>query len=164
MFRIPRFDERAQSTGAYKLRSVGSMRPTNLGPTQPKGCRNKAREQRVKFLGPSRMICLKLRLCFFFFFWGGGWVVFVYCIRYIHVYIFAVYCTFFWIGHWRDSIWIHVGNPCPSFHSMGWDVFVDCSVTFEETPMNPCSSLYLHVKYSFFPLFMCFSPDHIVGS
>eukprot|EP00435_Cladocopium_sp_Y103_P051092 s2427_g15.t1 len=46
---VHKFDERAQSTGAYKLRSVGSMRPTNLGPTQPKGCRNKAREQRVKF-------------------------------------------------------------------------------------------------------------------
>jgi len=46
---VQKFDERAQSTGAYKLRSVGSMRPTNLGPTQPKGCRNKAREQRVKF-------------------------------------------------------------------------------------------------------------------
>ena len=25
------------------------MRPTNLGPTQPRGCRKKAREQRVKF-------------------------------------------------------------------------------------------------------------------
>lgn len=39
----------AAQSAAYKLRSVGSLQPTHLGPTQPKGCRNKAREQRVKF-------------------------------------------------------------------------------------------------------------------
>eukprot|EP00438_Fugacium_kawagutii_P030280 Skav225210 [mRNA] locus=scaffold1041:142015:143934:- [translate_table: standard] len=44
-----KINEHNASNSAYKLRSVGSMRPTNLGPTQPKGCRNKAREQRVKF-------------------------------------------------------------------------------------------------------------------
>ena len=94
MFRIPRFDERAQSTGAYKLRSVGSMRPTNLGPTQPKGCRNKAREQRVKFLGPSRMICLKLRLCFFFFLGGGGGL-YVYTVYGTYMYIYLQYTVLF---------------------------------------------------------------------
>eukprot|EP00438_Fugacium_kawagutii_P029654 Skav215860 [mRNA] locus=scaffold1507:123344:124558:+ [translate_table: standard] len=46
---MKKINEHNVSKSAYKLRSVGSMRPTNLGPTQPKGCRNKAREQRAKF-------------------------------------------------------------------------------------------------------------------
>ena len=43
-----KFTELDDSKTGYKLRAVGNMKPTNLGPTQPKGMRNKAREQRVK--------------------------------------------------------------------------------------------------------------------
>ena len=43
-----KFQERQESTTAYKLRCVANMCPTNLGPTQPKGCRNKAKEQRIR--------------------------------------------------------------------------------------------------------------------
>ena len=37
------------SIAPESFRTCLFLRPTNLGPTQPKGCRNKAREQRVKF-------------------------------------------------------------------------------------------------------------------
>lgn len=40
-------DERSSSS--QMMRHVGSLVPTNRAPTCPKGCRNKAREQRVKF-------------------------------------------------------------------------------------------------------------------
>ena len=43
-----KFDERAASTGAKRMRCVGSLMPTNLAPMQPKAARSKAREQRVK--------------------------------------------------------------------------------------------------------------------
>ena len=43
-----KFQEKHEGASAYRMRCVGSMQPTNLAPTQPKGCRNKAREQRKR--------------------------------------------------------------------------------------------------------------------
>lgn len=51
---MKKIEEHDTCQSSYRLRSVGSMYPSNLHPTQPKGCRNKRGDQRKKFQDNQR--------------------------------------------------------------------------------------------------------------